>query len=70
MDLKGRILEFLYEQVQANQIPHIRKGLVESLEQFVIAELAAAESARLSEKMRRQAQTLEEPTSEENSKQG
>ncbi len=33
--LKARVLEFLYEQVNQNKIPHIKKGMAEDLEVFI-----------------------------------
>ena len=54
MNLKAKILEFLYEQVTTNKIPQIKKGLVEDLEKFVTSVLAEREMSQASQRMRNQ----------------
>ena len=49
--LKQRILTFLHDQLEANKIPHIRKGMVEDFEQFVQALLAEQQTIRAADKM-------------------
>lgn len=50
-DLKERVLQFLYKQVEDNKIPNIRKGMVEDFEGFVLAELARVESNKLAARL-------------------
>ena len=60
MELKTKILEFLYEQVGKNALPHIRKGTVEDFEEFILKILAEQEESKVANRM---ANT--EPTKEE-----
>lgn len=47
MNLRTKSLNFLLEWINKNNIPHIRKGMVEDLEKFVTDQLADAESNRI-----------------------
>lgn len=37
MQLRQKILDFLYKQVEDNKIPHIRKGMPEDFEKFIVS---------------------------------
>jgi len=43
-NIKSKILAFLYDQVQQNKIPQIKKGMVEDLEIFIMDLLAEQEA--------------------------
>ncbi len=62
--LKQRVLAFLHDQLEANKIPHIRKGMVEDFEQFVQALLAEQQTSRAVDKMMAQKPDPDEPATE------
>lgn len=51
MDLKTKILEFLYRQVSKNNINQIRKGMCEEFEEFILAVLAEQETKNAATRM-------------------
>lgn len=59
-DLKSKILDFLYGQVQKGSVGHIRRGMVEDFEAFILSVLANEEESRVVTKM-----TVPEAPSEE-----
>lgn len=59
--LKQKVLAFLHEQLEANKIPHIRKGMVEDFEKFIQGLLAEQQTNRAADKMIAQKQESEEP---------
>jgi hypothetical protein len=64
--LRNEILNFLYNQVQENKIPQLKKGMVEDLENFINYLLSRKEAEVMAERMRQRAQgTLEVPKTEE-----
>jgi len=67
MDLKSKILTFLYEQVSLGKIPQIRKGMVEDFEQFVTSILSEREISRSTKRMM-DTKALEEEDVEKDSK--
>ena len=54
LDLARKCLDFLYEQVQANKIPQIKKGMVEDLEHFATSLLDEIESRKVADRMAQQ----------------
>lgn len=50
--MKNKILDFLYTQVSKNNISHIRKGMVEEFESFILGLIAETESLKYADKMR------------------
>ena len=52
MNLKGKILDFLYKQAEDNKIPYIKKGMVEDLEQFVTGILADVDAQKSADRMK------------------
>lgn len=58
MNLKQHILDFLYNQVQKNNIPQIRKGMVEDVEAFILTLIAQEEARQAAFRM--EAQSREE----------
>lgn len=59
--LKQKVLDFLHEQLEANKIPHIRKGMVEDFEKFIQGLLAEQQTGRAANKMIAQKSEIEEP---------
>ena len=51
MNLKSRILEFLYEQVSTNKIPHLKRGMAEDLEAFIMKILAEQQAVKAANRM-------------------
>lgn len=51
MDLKTKVMQFLYKWTTEGKIPHIRKGMVEELEAFITDEQAKLEAERAAESM-------------------
>ena len=49
--MKNKILDFLYDQVQQNKIPQIKKGMVEDLEGFINTLIAEDEAAKMAMRM-------------------
>ena len=49
--MRDKILQFLYEQVKANKIPQIKKGMVEEFEEFISNLIASKDENRVAEKM-------------------
>lgn len=62
MDTKAKALKFLYDWTNRGQIAHIRKGMVEELEQFATEILSEAESLRAAARMKAQSEG-EDPVS-------
>ena len=67
--LKERILLLLHKWLSENKIAHIRKGMVEDMEQFVNKELSDLEIKRAADRMEQRASVIEveESVDEENS---
>ena len=51
MNLRSKVLEFLYEQVSSNKIPQIKKGQVQDLEEFIMKILAKEQETKVADKM-------------------
>jgi len=49
--LDRKILEFLYQQVEKNNIPHIRKSMVKEFSVFISGVLAEQEAAKVVARM-------------------
>ncbi len=49
--LRSKVRDFLHKWLNDNKIPHIRKGMVEEMEQFVNSELSDAQIRQITEKM-------------------
>ena len=63
MNLKAKILEFLYEQVSTNKIPHLKRGMAEDLEAFIMKILAEQQAVTVANKM---AASVQEDVNEDN----
>ena len=63
-EIKIKVLEFLYKWTQDSKLPHIRKGMVEDLEAFVLSFLNEAQAQQTANRV---ANTLEESSDEKNS---
>jgi hypothetical protein len=68
MDLKPKILEFLYDQVQSGMIPQIRKNMLQEFEAFIVSILAEIETSKSAERMQQVVQVQKEESDEKNSK--
>lgn len=51
-ELRIKILSFLYKQVEQGKIPHIRKGMPEDLEAFVLSVMSEVEALKSAAKMK------------------
>lgn len=51
MDLKIKILEFLHQQLNKNNLTNIRKGMCEDVEAFILSILAEVEEQKVANKM-------------------
>jgi hypothetical protein len=50
-DIKLKVLEFLHGQVNKGSIPHIRKGMVEDFEKFIIDTLNERQMQAMADRM-------------------
>lgn len=50
-DIKLKVLEFLHSQVNKNNVPHIKKGMVEDLEKFVVDTLNERQMQQMADRM-------------------
>ena len=64
--LDRKILEFLYQQVEKNNIPHIRKSMVKEFSGFISGILAEQEAAKVVARMQ-QVLPSQEASDEKNS---
>jgi hypothetical protein len=62
MNTKQKILEFLYSQIQKNNIAQIRKGMVEDFEAFILTVMADIEAHRAAQRMEAQSRSEDETT--------
>jgi hypothetical protein len=62
--IKTKALEFLYKWTQEAKVPHIKKGMAEDLEAFVLCFLSEAQAHQTANRV---ANTLEETKDETNS---
>lgn len=63
--LRTSILDFLYQQVQENKIPQIKKGMVEDLEAFVLNLINTQKAQVFYERM--SSQSMNNPVQQDNS---
>lgn len=64
-DLKARVLEFLYKWTTDGKLAHLRRGMVEEMEGFVLNEIDTVNMRQVADKMATQAAEHETETTKD-----